>query len=69
MDGLKRSERNEAATEVQRNWDDWPEWERSERQKHTILRDLTPKMRFHRLQERFDLALHEHRFEGVQTKG
>ena len=44
MDGLKRSARNEAVTEVQRNWDDWPAWERSERERHTILRDLTPKI-------------------------
>jgi hypothetical protein len=44
MEGSKRSARNEQATEVQRNWDDWPAWERSEREKHTILRDLTPKM-------------------------
>ena len=44
MDGLKRSARNETVTEVQRNWDDWPVWERSERERHTILRDLTPKI-------------------------
>ena len=44
MDGLKRSARNEAVTEVQRNWDDCPAWERSERERHPILRDLTPKI-------------------------
>ena len=44
MEGLKRSARNEQATEVQSNWDDWPTGERSEREKHTILRNLTPKI-------------------------
>jgi hypothetical protein len=31
---VKRFARNEQDTEVQRNWDDWPAWERSEREKH-----------------------------------
>jgi len=86
MESLKRSTRNEWFTEEQRNsaWDrddwpgwernDWPTWERVERPKHTILRNLTPKMpafaqdpRACSLQEQIDRDIQEHRYEDIPT--
>ena len=77
MEGSKRSARNEQATEVQRNWDDWPAWERSEREKHTRKLgpqassergNITPDFRLDnvtRLQEQIDRAIQEHRYEDI----